>query len=124
MKSQIILNDTFIPPELIKRENYYLEVLGAKHNELDYEAWTSSLASLKGIFGPRNNWPGEVGSLEHNLEDLVNHFKEFQNREAFTYSILSYSGDKCLGCLYIRPTEIEEYSAKIDFWFRDDSKKK
>lgn len=122
MKIQIILKDKFIAPELINRESYYLEALDVKHNKLDYEAWTSSLTTLKGIFGPRNNWPGDVNSLDDNLKDLVNHFEEFKNREAYTYSILNNSGDMCLGCLYIRPTQIQEYSARVDFWFRDDSK--
>ena len=57
------------------------------------------------------------------MKELENHFEEFQNREAYTYSILNRNGDKCIGCLYIRPTEISLFSARVDFWFRDDSKK-
>ncbi|MFT6633795.1 MAG: hypothetical protein ACJAS4_003767 [Bacteriovoracaceae bacterium] len=30
MKKQIILNDKFIPPKIVQRENYYLEVLAGK----------------------------------------------------------------------------------------------
>lgn len=122
MQLQIILKSNFNPPLLINRENYYLEPLSEKHNKMDYEAWTSSMETLKGIFGPRNNWPQEVNSIAENLQDLKNHFIEFENREAYTYSILRKNGKKCLGCLYISPTKIEEYSARIDFWFRDDSK--
>lgn len=122
MKIQITLKNSFNPPLQILRDNYDLEILSEKHNELDYEAWTSSLDTLKGIFGPRNNWPGEVSSIAQNLCDLKKHFDEFQKREAYTYSILNKDGSKCLGCLYIRPTKIKEYSARVDFWFRDDSK--
>jgi hypothetical protein len=118
----IKLPSGFIPPLIISRDQYLLEVLSPKHNELDFEAWTSSRESLKGIFGPRNKWPGEVGSLDHNLKDLENHLKEFEESKAFTYSILSLERDKCLGCLYIRPILTEDYSCRVDFWFRDDSK--
>lgn len=122
MENRIILNSNVKPPLKVERENYILEVLAPKHNERDYDAWTSSLESLKGILGPRNGWPEEVTSLEQNLKDLENHLREFENKEAFTYSILTLDKQKCIGCLYIRPTQIKKYSARVDFWFRDDSK--
>jgi len=121
MDNSILLKADVTPPLRVERDNYILEVLAPKHNERDYDAWTSSLDSLKGIFGPRNGWPGEVLGLDHNLKDLENHLREFQGKEAYTYSILSLDEKKCIGCLYIRPTPIKEYSARVDFWFRDDS---
>ena len=59
----------FEPPTEVIHEQYILEPLAPKHNEIDYEAWTSSKDDLKGIFGPRDGWPGEVTSLEQNLSD-------------------------------------------------------
>ncbi len=123
MTDKITLSPEFTAPTLLARENYLLEVLAPKHNARDYEAWTSSRESLKGIFGPRNDWPGEVSGLDHNLKDLENHLREFKEKEAYTYSILTLDEKKCIGCLYIRPTSIIEFSARVDFWFRDDSKK-
>jgi len=63
-----------------------------------------------------------VSSLDHNLEDLENHLFEFEQRIAYTYSILSLDEKKCIGCLYIRPTTAKEFSCRVDFWFRDDAK--
>jgi hypothetical protein len=110
------------PPVKVEREHYILEVLAPKHNERDYEAWTSSRESLKGIFGPRNDWPGDVADLNGNLKDLENHLREFEEREAYTYSILSLDESRCIGCLYIRPTPAKEFSARVDFWFTDENK--
>lgn len=120
-KVKAFLKNEFEPPKVLKRKAYYLEILQAKHNKIDYEAWNSSIKSLKGIFGPNNNWPGEVSSLEHNLKDLENHYNEFIEGIAYTYSILE-SDEKCIGCLYIRPSKNIKFNTRVDFWFRDSHK--
>jgi len=122
MSAEIILKDTFKVPTQIERADYYLEVLAPKHNEIDFEAWTSSKESLKGIFGPLSGWPGEVDDLDYNLKDLENHLREFNEREAYTYTILNLEKNLCIGCVYIRPCPIEEYDCRVDFWFRDSHK--
>ena len=111
------------PPLELKREHYLLEVLSPKHNELDWEAWNSSKENLLGIFGPKNNWPNDVADLNSNLKDLENHLREFNEKEAYTYSILDLDKKLCLGCLYIRPTKSAQHDSRVDFWFRDSHKK-
>ena len=118
----IQLNSSFIPPIKLELKCLILEVLAPKHNERDFEAWTSSKENLKGIFGPRNKWPEEVGSLEHNLKDLENHYREFDEKEAYTYTLLSKDETICLGCLYIRPCKAREFDCRVDFWFRNSHK--
>lgn len=120
MTPLIVLKSDFTPPLKIELENYSLEVLTPKHNKIDYQAWNSSRAQLHGIFGPRNNWPGAVSSLEQNLKDLENHRREFNENEAFTYTILSTDKELCLGCLYIRPAKA--FSCRADFWLRNSHK--
>lgn len=115
----LVISDEVKPPKIVSRKEYYLEVLGPKHNERDFEAWSSSKESLKGVFGPSNSWPEDVASLQDNLRDLENHLREFKEREAFTYSIISKDEKTCLGCLYIRPSIHPRYEARVDFWFRD-----
>ena len=115
----INLKEGFIPPLEIEYDNFFLEVLAPKHNEIDYEAWSSSRENLKGVFGPHNPWPEDVSSLEKNYEDLENHFKEFEQREAFAYTILNPNHKLCIGCLYIRPDKTSRYDCRVDFWFRD-----
>ena len=116
------LPENFSIPTLIVKEQYVLEPLAPVHNEMDYDAWMSSRAELKGIFGPTNAWPGEVVSLEQNLSDLKRHYQEFIDREAFAYTILSPDRKQCIGCLYIRPTPIADYDCRVDFWFRTSAK--
>ncbi|OIQ20051.1 MAG: hypothetical protein BM556_06065 [Bacteriovorax sp. MedPE-SWde] len=116
--SQIALPVEFSAPIKVIREKYFLEVLSSKHNKADFEAWSSSIDELKGVFGPNNPWPEDVTDLSYNLKDLENHHKEFLDREAFTYSILERGSDLCIGCLYIRPCSISEYDCRVDFWFR------
>lgn len=123
MNNQILLKSNFIPPRKIEISSMTVEVLGPKHNQMDFDAWTSSLESLKGIFGPRNGWPGEVDSLEHNLKDLENHLREFEEKEAFAYSLLNKDETICVGCLYIRPSKTNEFNWRVDFWFSNSHKK-
>ena len=85
---RILLQSNFTPPQKIELRNLTMEVLSSKHNEIDYEAWNSSKNSLKDIFGPRNPWPDNVSSLEQNLIDLENHFKEFKKKSIYLYSYL------------------------------------
>jgi len=123
MKKPIIqLYDNFNPPKKFEHSDFDLEVLSPLHNKMDFEAWNSSIEDLKGIFGPRNNWPEEVSSLEKNLKDLNNHLKEFKEKEAFTYTILNPQKDLCIGCLYIRPTNSKQHDCRVDFWFRNSHK--
>ncbi|RLD33469.1 MAG: hypothetical protein DRI73_05435 [Bacteroidetes bacterium] len=62
-KGILILPEGFDPPEQIFMEKYYLEALAPKHNEMDYEAWSSSKDELRGIFG-----------LEKRIWILLNYF--------------------------------------------------
>lgn len=55
-------------------------------------------------------------SLESNLEDLVRHSKDFEERRGFTYSILE--GDEVIGCVYIYPDRRSDHDARISSWVR------
>ncbi|MFT5587335.1 MAG: hypothetical protein ACI9VR_004944 [Cognaticolwellia sp.] len=54
-------------------------------------------------------------SQQDNKADLAEHYREFQAREAYAYSILS--GAVCVGCLYIEPWST---GAQLAFWITDD----
>jgi hypothetical protein len=56
-------------------------------------------------------------TLEENLEDLVRHAKDFQERRGFTYSILE--GDEVTGCIYIYPARLPGHDAEISSWVRE-----
>ncbi len=122
MSHSIKLPKGFEPPIEVITENYIMEPLTPKHNEMDYEAWTSSKEELKDIFGPRDGWPGEVTSIEYNLRDLEKDYKEFKDRKTFRYIILNTDRASSIGCFYIRPTSAVDYDCRVDFWFRNSHK--
>lgn len=108
------------PPRQFQFLELEFEALQPIHNELDFRAWTSCRGSLKGVFGPRNPWPDDVGSLEQNKKDLEKHWREFEAMEAFTYTILNSEKSFCVGCVYVRPTPIKNFQARVDFWFVEE----
>lgn len=121
MNNIIQIPSGFNPPKELVHENYFLEVLAPKHNDMDYAAWTSSRDELQGIFGPDNDWPPYVYSKEENLTDLEKHYREFNEKIAYVHTILSPDKTSCIGCLYIRPTSTQ-YDARVDFWFTNVSR--
>jgi hypothetical protein len=122
MNKKLTLPHGFEAPISISEEQFYLEPLAPKHNDIDYDAWHSSVTELQGIFGPGNEWPRENYSKEQNLEDLERHYQEFVDKYAFAYTILNPDKEQCIGCLYIRPTTVAAFETHVDFWFRSSYK--
>lgn len=120
--SKIKLPKAFEPPKELQLGVFQLEALGPQHNERDYEAWYSSREQLKGVFGPRNGWPGEVLSLEQNLEDLKRDYQEFVDKMTFRYAILNLDKTSYDGCLYIRPTSAAGYDCRVDLWLKNSKR--
>lgn len=61
-------------------------------------------------------WPVAM-TLEENLEDLIRHAKDFEERRGFTYSILD--GDDVIGCIYIYPDHHPGHDAAVSSWVRE-----
>jgi hypothetical protein len=61
-------------------------------------------------------WPVAM-TLEANLEDLVRHANDFEERRGFTYSILD--GDDVIGCIYIYPDRRWGHDALVSSWVRE-----
>ncbi len=109
----------FDPPRTFDGDGFHLEPLGPQHNERDYDAWTSSIDHIRstpGFDSPEADWPAPM-PLEQNLDDLVRHAADFDDRTGFTYSVLD--GDDVIGCLYIYPSNAPEYDAKVTSWVRE-----
>ncbi|KAA3640935.1 MAG: N-acetyltransferase [Armatimonadetes bacterium] len=116
------MEDSFVPssfevPRFYAWSGLHLEPLGAEHNGRDYEAWMSSIDHIRSTPGfseqEKPNWPVSM-TLESNLEDLVRHARDFEERKGFTYSILD--GDDVIGCIYIYPDRAADYDAVISSW--------
>ena len=81
----------------------------------------TSQKRLQGIFGPQSDWPKSTMTLEDNIRSLRVHKQEFNSRLAFAYSVLNNSKEKCLGSIYIDPSQSENYDCEVYLWVRDDS---
>ena len=105
-----------------------LEPLIPGHGELDYAAVIESREQLRLWSG--SSWPADDFTLQDNLKDLQWHWREHQERVAFTYTVLDPTHEICLGCVYLRPlaelapfnpTELANVSADetlVRFWIR------
>ena len=116
------MEDSFVPPSFAIPHAYawsefHLEPLGEQHNDRDHAAWMSSIDQIRSTpgFSPGEEptWPVAM-TLEENLEDLVRHARDFEERKGFTYSILE--GDDVVGCIYIYPSRLPGHDAQISSW--------
>lgn len=112
----------FTPPEKLETDRFRLRILTIKDVDKDYEAVMTSIDHLQKTipFGPDHKWPTQELTHEQDLIDLGWHQKEFQRRTSFAYTIMSLDESKCLGCLYIYPSENTKYDAMAMMWVRED----
>jgi hypothetical protein len=107
----------FVIPTSFVGDSFRLEPLGPEHNDRDYEAWTSSVTHIRATPGfERTKWP-ESMTLQANHGDLVEHAKDFADRQGFTYSIID--DDHVIGCLYIYPSKSSTHDASVKSWVRE-----
>jgi hypothetical protein len=110
--------DSVIIPSGIETNDFRIRMLTIHDVVKDYEAVMSSLDHLKGVFGPRSSWPSADLTLEQDLIDLGWHQKEFQMGRSFAYTVMSLDERRCLGCVYVDPSEKAGYNAKVILWVR------
>src|SRR5436190_10655528 len=87
-------------PEEKRTDRLLLRPLRATDVELDYDAVMSSAEQLRRW--SHSGWPADDFTLEQNRDDLEQHEREHRQREAFTFTVLSLEGGRCLGCVYIK----------------------
>jgi hypothetical protein len=108
--------DSFQVPAILETDKFRLRMLSVTDVEKDYEAVIESRALLHSQFG--GPWPREGFTIEENLTDLEMHQHEFEQREAFAYTVVSLDEDRVLGCVYINPSEDEDTDAMVFMWAR------
>ena len=117
----LFIPESFEAPTFFDSNYFHFRVLEDTVAELDFAAVMSSQKRLQGIFGPETEWPKSDMSLEENRESLKVHKQEFESREAFAYSVFNCLKDKCLGSVYIDPSQSSNYDCEVYLWVRDDS---
>jgi len=106
----------FQVPAVLETERFRLRMLSVDDAEKDYEAVIESRELLHATFG--GPWPREGFTLEENLRDLERHQREFLNREAFAYTVVSLNESRVLGCAYINPPRRTDADAEVHMWVR------
>ena len=113
----------FVPPDFeiplgLETSEFVLEPLGPKHNEHDYDAWTSSMEHIAETPGfPDGSWPREM-TRDENRADLQRHADDFRSRKGFTYTVLDPGGRDVIGCVYIYPLPDSANAASVLSWVR------
>ncbi|HEY1758718.1 MAG TPA: hypothetical protein VGG72_25325 [Bryobacteraceae bacterium] len=108
----------FVVPLRVEHPQFTLRPLLISDVVKDYDAVMTSVGHLKGVFGPKSDWPSVELSLEQDLIDLGWHHKEFQRRSSFAYTMMNPEESQCLGCAYIFPTVYEGFDAEAYCWVR------
>ena len=109
---------SFDPPVGLDHGAFRLRPLGPEHNASDYAAWSSSIDHIRSTPGfAALSWPHPM-TLEENLGDLVGHARDFAARAGFTYTVLAPDQDRdtVIGCVYIYPTDLAGYDARVRSW--------
>ena len=108
--------DSFEVPVTLETDRFRLRMLSVDDVEKDYEAVMESGELLRAHSG--GSWPREGFTLQENLADLKRHQREFEQREAFAYTVVSLDESRVLGCVYINPSESKDTDAEVYMWVR------
>ena len=116
--------DSVIIPWGIETKDFRIRILTINDVVKDYDAVMSSIDHLRGVFGPSISWPSADLTLEQDLIDLGWHQKEFQIGSSFAYTVMNLDETRCLGCVYVDPSEKVGYDAKVILWVRQSEIRK
>ena len=110
----------FTAPTLAEAEGFKLVPLGPDLVEVDYEAYMSSIPHLQETFTRSTGWPREDLTLEDSMRDMESEASRFAARESFAYGVLTPDGSRELGSVYVSPSPVEGYDARVRMWVTKD----
>lgn len=113
--------DEFVVPIIYKTENFTIRKLTVLDLQEDYIAVMEAKDHIHELYSEEytNGWPADTLTFEQDENDLKRHEKEFNERVAFAYTVFDFENKKCLGCIYIDPSNC--YDAEITMWTRNDA---
>ena len=116
--------NSVIIPSGIDTKDFRIRILTINDVVKDYDSVMSSIEHLRGVLGPGSSWPSADLTLEQDLIDLGWHQKEFQIGSSFAFTVMSLDERRCLGCIYVDPSEKAGYDAKVILWVRQSEFRK
>jgi RimJ/RimL family protein N-acetyltransferase len=105
----------FTPPRSLDTGRVHLEPLTPDHAPLDHAAFMSSRDHLRRTLH-WGSWPKDEATVEDNRKDLERHRREFEERKAYAYTVLSPNRQECLGCVYMEPVKGRPRDVDLAFW--------
>lgn len=114
------------PPAGTRTDRVLLRPLRATDVDRDYDAVMVSREQLR-RWG-QTTWPADNFTLEENLDDLVRHERDHEERVSFTFTVFNPADTRCLGCVYlVRPAPAvagrigpATDPIQVSFWARSD----
>ncbi|HIW63670.1 MAG TPA: hypothetical protein H9881_14540 [Candidatus Stackebrandtia excrementipullorum] len=119
-------------PDGLTTDAFVLRPITADDAEIDYAAVMESREFLRKW--EQSSWPEDDFTVEANRKDLEGLEKRHDARSTFTYTVIDAAGTRCLGCVYIVPTDSRmfasatisavdgrqwnDYDAVVYFWVR------
>jgi hypothetical protein len=96
-------------------ETFVLTPLRPEHTALDYQSVMANREYLRGVMG-WGDWPSDSMTLDGDRSALENHFREFQDGEAFAFAVFSPKRKSILGCVYLYPESKGSTSVSLQYW--------
>lgn len=90
-----------VPAEL-RTEEFALRPIVVDDTEMDYVAVMETREHLR--LWRQSTWPEDGFTVEANRADLIDLEERHAAHRAFTYTVLDPDGTRCLGCVYVFPT--------------------
>ncbi len=114
-----LVPEKFDVPASLETDRYRLRMLTVNDLIKDYDAVMSSVDHLQATFalGDPDGWPGSL-TLEEDLIDLGWHQREFTLRTSFAYTMMTLDESRCLGCVYLNPSQTPDHDVQITMWVR------
>lgn len=88
-------------PEGLRTDAFVLRPLRASDCDRDYDTVMASAELL--LVKSNGHWPRPGFTWDENLKDLQEHEADHLARRAFTYTVVTPDGARCLGCVYLNP---------------------
>jgi hypothetical protein len=117
MYGRCLVPENFEVPERLEGPGYHLRMLSVSDVDKDFDAVVESADRLRGLLDPGSPWPDGI-TKEEDLIDLAWHQREFTIRHSFAYTVMASDESRCLGCMYIFPSDRRAYDAKVFYWAR------
>jgi hypothetical protein len=90
-------------PERLDTPEFVLRPITVEDAALDYEAVVETREQLRRW--EQSTWPADDFTIEANRRDLADLERRHREHRAYTYTVVSPDGTRCLGCVYVFPTD-------------------